>query len=397
MTPLPITASTLTNACGVGWEEVRRSLRAGRTGLRRNDFEPATTLDTYIGRVDALETHGLPDEFEAYECRNNRLAHLCVEQDDFVRAVQNARRRHGAQRIGVYVGTSTSGILSSELAFRGRVGEERNGVPALSPQLYRHCHGMFATTEFVRTYLRLAGPAITISTACSSSAKVFASAARGIAAGICDAAVVGGVDSLALSTLFGFHALELLSRNPCRPFCIDRDGISIGEAAGFALLERDGEAAIALLGVGESSDAYHMSSPHPDGEGAAKAMRAALADARLQPDDIDYINLHGTASRANDIAEDRAVTSVFGAETPASSTKGYTGHALGAAGITEVLITLMALERQWLPGTLNCGTVDPVFGCDLMLESRAQSSHRALSNSFGFGGNNCSVVLGSRS
>ncbi len=394
MTPLPITASTLTNGCGVGWEEVRHSMRAGRSGLRPNDFEPAAALDTYIGRVDAVDAHGLPEEYEAYDCRNNRLACLCLEQDGFVRAVEAARQRHGAHRIGIYIGTSTSGILSSELAFRSRTSEKSNAAPALSPQLYRHCHGMFAVTEFIRLYLRLAGPAITISTACSSSAKVFASAARGIAAGVCDAAVVGGVDSLALSTLFGFHALELLSRRPCRPFCIDRDGLSIGEAAGFALLERDGDSAIALVGTGESCDAYHMSSPHPEGEGAANAMRAALADARLQARDIDYINLHGTASRANDVAEDRAVTSVFGGETPASSTKGYTGHALGAAGITEALITLMALDRQWLPGTLNCDTVDPVFGCNVVLEARAQSIHRALSNSFGFGGNNCSIVLG---
>jgi len=394
MKALGISASTLTNACGVGWQEVRHALRVGQSGLRHNDFEPSLALDTFMGRVDALESSPLPAPYEDYDCRNNRLARLCLEQDGFVDAVGAASACHGRDRIGVFLGSSTSGILSSELAFRAQVNGDPNPVRPLSPELYRYCHGMFATTAFVRRYLGLAGPAMTISTACSSSAKVFAAAARTIEAGLCDAAVVGGVDTLALSTLFGFHSLELLSRNPCRPFAADRDGISIGEAAGFALLDRAAEAPVLVMGVGETSDAYHMSSPHPQGKGAANAMRAALADASLRADDIGYINLHGTASRSNDIAEDCAIVDVFGTRPPSSSTKGWTGHALGAAGITEVLIAAMALADQWLPGTLNCTGVDPALRSTILVHSQPQSFRCALSNSFGFGGNNCSVVLG---
>ena len=393
-TALTISASTLANACGVGWADVRRALQSGTSGLRRNDFEPAAALDTFIGRIDALESSALPDELMSYDCRNNRLAALCLEQDGFVGAVNAARERYGRNRIGVFLGSSTSGILSTELAFRARAQAQEGRCRPLSPELYRDCHRMFATTAFVRTRLGLAGPAMTISTACSSSAKVFAAAARTIDAGLCDAAVIGGVDTLALSTLFGFHSLELLSRNPCRPFAADRDGISIGEAAGFALLDPAGEGPVRLAGVGESSDAYHMSRPHPKGAGAAKAMRAALADAQLQPDDVDYINLHGTASRANDVAEDSAVVEVFGTRTASSSTKGWTGHALGAAGITEALVAAMALTDQWLPGTLNCTRVDPALRCAIELRSQPRALRYALSNSFGFGGNNCSVILG---
>jgi 3-oxoacyl-[acyl-carrier-protein] synthase-1 len=225
---------------------------------------------------------------------------------------------------------------------------------------------------------------------------VFAQAARAIAAGVCDAAVVGGVDSLALSTLHGFHSLGLLSRQPCRPFDADRDGISIGEAAGFALLDPSARSAVALVGYGESCDAYHMSSPHPEGAGAKAAMRDALARAGLEPQAIDYVNLHGTASRANDEIEDQAVAAVLGTGAPAGSTKGWTGHTLGAAGATEALFTVMALEDRWLPGTLNCRTVDPRMQCRIESVSRPAVLRHAMSNSFGFGGNNCTLIFGLR-
>jgi 3-oxoacyl-[acyl-carrier-protein] synthase-1 len=253
---------------------------------------------------------------------------------------------------------------------------------------------MHATTAFVRGRLGLTGPAQTISSACSSSAKVFAAAARFIAAGLCDAAVVGGVDSLALSTLFGFQALDLVSAAPCRPYDVDRDGISLGEAAGFALLEPGREGPVQMLGYGESSDAWHMSSPHPEGAGAIVAMHTALAEADIDATAVDYVNLHGTASRANDLAEDRAITAVFGTATPVSSTKGYTGHTLGAAGITEALITAMALDEQWLPGTVNCVTVDPALNANIVCKSREQPVSLAMSNSFGFGGSNCALLFG---
>jgi 3-oxoacyl-[acyl-carrier-protein] synthase I len=393
MRPLPLAASTMTTACGTGTGEVLRAMQAGVSGLRWNDFEPAAALATWIGRVNAVDASPLPAEFAAYDCRNNRLAQLALEQDGFIAAVRAAALRHGADRIGVYLGTTTSGILATELAYRAIVRKEVRDGDVLSPELYRCRHSLFATTEFLRAYLRLHGPAATVSTACSSSAKVFGVAARAIAAGDCDAAIVGGVDSLALSTLYGFHSLELLSRHPCRPSDAERDGISIGEAAGFALLDPRAPAEVHLAGAGESSDAHHMSSPHPEGAGAARAMRAALADACLSPADIDYINLHGTASRPNDAAEDRAVFTVFGATTPVSSSKGWTGHTLGAAGIVGALVAELALRQQWMPRTQNCESVDPALACAVVLVSQPARLRRVLTNAFGFGGTNCSLVL----
>jgi 3-oxoacyl-[acyl-carrier-protein] synthase-1 len=237
---------------------------------------------------------------------------------------------------------------------------------------------------------------MSVSTACSSSAKAFASAYRHIKAGLCDAAVVGGVDSLCLSTLYGFSSLGVMSERPCQPWDARRAGMNIGEGAGFALLESmdDGGAGVALLGYGESSDAYHMSSPHPQGAGAAAAMKSALAMAGITADAIDYINLHGTGTQANDESEDRAVMHVFGAGTPCSATKGGTGHTLGAAGITEALLALASIERGFIPGTLNSVQLDPALSAQVLLENRVVPVTRVLSNSFGFGGSNCSLVLG---
>jgi 3-oxoacyl-[acyl-carrier-protein] synthase-1 len=198
--------------------------------------------------------------------------------------------------------------------------------------------------------------------------------------------------------LYGFSSLDLLSSQPCRPFDIARDGISIGEAAAFALLERVPQRvdddAVLLLGLGESSDAHHMSSPHPEGLGARIAMQAALQAARLEPADIDYINLHGTATPGNDLAESKAVSAVFGSDTACSSTKGATGHALGAAGGLEAVICALALQNDLMPGGLNTRQVDPVLPLDYLLENRTQPVRRVISNSFGFGGTNCSLVFG---
>ena len=237
-----------------------------------------------------------------------------------------------------------------------------------------------------------------VSTACSSSAKVFASAARMMQAGLCDAAIVGGVDSLCLTTLYGFNSLELVSSRPCRPFDAERDGISIGEAAGFVLLEKAStktdENSVMLLGVGESSDAYHMSSPHPEGAGAQLAVQAALSAAGLSAGDIDYINLHGTGTKANDAAEDKAVSNVFGNSTPCSSTKGATGHLLGAAGVTEAIISALCIQHGFMPGGLNTKHLDTTLNSPYLLHNKNQTVNCVLSNSFGFGGSNCSLVLG---
>jgi 3-oxoacyl-[acyl-carrier-protein] synthase I len=226
---------------------------------------------------------------------------------------------------------------------------------------------------------------------------VFASARRAIEAGLIDAAVVGGVDSLCLTTLYGFHSLQLVSRTPCRPFDVGRDGISIGEAAAFALLERAGDGvdsdAVLLLGTGESSDAYHMSTPPPDGRGASAAMRQALAAARLEPGDIGYINFHGTGTPTNDAAEGLAVASVLGKDVPGSSTKGATGHTLGAAGALEAVICALALRSGLMPAGVNTTHVDPALPVSYLRESRRGPLARVMSNSFGFGGSNCTLIL----
>ncbi|MDH4098756.1 MAG: beta-ketoacyl-ACP synthase, partial [Nitrospira sp.] len=325
------------------------------------------------------------------------LAWLGLQQDGFMVAAAEAKQRYGAHRIAVVMGTSTSGILETEHAYRERdSGTDR--LPAWYIPRYRYTHNMFSLGHFVRTCLGLQGPAMVISTACSSSAKVFATAARLMQTGLCDAAIVGGVDSLCLTTLYGFSALQLLSADPCRPCDEDRDGLSLGESAGYALLESGervgGRGTVALLGYGESTDGYHMSHPHPEGAGAIRAIRDSLARAALRAEDIEYINLHGTATRANDSVEDKAVYSIFGARPACSSTKGWTGHTLGAAGITEAVISALCLAQGLMPGTLNCRRVDPSLKSRILRENQIGSISCVVSNIFGFGGNNCSLVFG---
>lgn len=389
MIPLSIGAYTTTSAAGIGARATARALRESRSGLVPNDLDWAP-LDCWIGRVGEVESATVPASFAAYDCRNNRLALLALEQDGFLEAVAAARARHGAERVGVFLGTSTSGILTTELAY-----QQRDPVTGSLPQAFRYetTHCLDATTEFVRGVLGLKGPAMTISTACSSSAKVFCLAERFMRLGLVDAAVVGGVDSLCHTTLYGFSSLQLVAPDICRPFDTARRGLTIGEAAGFALLER-GEGALRLLGYGETSDAHHMSTPHPEGEGAREAMLQALGRAGLEPGQIDYVNLHGTATPANDRAEGRAVHRVFGAATRCSSTKGITGHTLGAAGITEAAIALISLEQGFLPGSPTTREVDPDTQCTIALTGEARPLRRVMSNSFGFGGSNCSLVFG---
>jgi 3-oxoacyl-[acyl-carrier-protein] synthase-1 len=351
-------------------------------------------LETYIAKVEALDTFRLRPDLAAYDCRNNRLAQLCLEQDGFVNAVAAAKIRYGAKRIGVFLGTSTSGILQTELAYR-HLDPETGALP--SDFHYAETQNSNSLAAFVSHYLGLSGPSFVVSSACSSSAKVFANAVRMMAAGVCDAAVVGGVDSLCLSTLYGFNSLGLVSRSPCRPYDAERDGISVGEGAGFVLLERadnTNSSNAMLLGVGESSDAYHMSTPHPEGLGAKMAMQSALDSAGLKASDIDYINLHGTATKSNDASEGKAVAEVFGTTVPCSSTKGWTGHLLGAAGITEAIIGILAVENGFVPGSVNTRHLDPTIAINYQLENGAGKINRVLSNSFGFGGSNCSLVLG---
>ncbi|MGH8225006.1 MAG: beta-ketoacyl-[acyl-carrier-protein] synthase family protein [Gammaproteobacteria bacterium] len=392
MRPLAISAWTVTSALGAGRAATLAAFESGHGGLARCDF-PHVNLDTWIGRVAGLEDAALAEGLGAWDCRNHRLARLGLDQDGFAAACAAARERHGAGKVGVFVGTSTSGIGDTERAYRERGGEG----PLPDWFDYEHSQSVYALAGFVRERLRLAGPALTVSTACSSSAKVFASAWRHMQAGLCRAAVVGGVDTLCLMTLYGFHSLQLVSAEPCRPADAERDGINLGEAAGFALLEWPEDAPAAklhLLGYGESADAHHMSAPHPEGAGARLAMRDALARAGLAPPDIDWIHLHGTATPANDLAEDKAVAALFGPGMRCSSTKGWSGHTLGAAGILGTGIAALAIEEGFLPASLNTRRVDPALAADIVLENRASAPRRVLVNAFGFGGNNASLAIG---
>lgn len=394
MQSLQFSAFTLVSPLGSGISATLNALRAGKSGLSPCDFLDAD-LDTYIGRVPGLENRPVRADLASYDCRNNRLAQLGLEQDNFMKAIAGARERYGRERIGLFLGTSTSGILETELAYRQR-DPQTGALPTGFD--YSGSHSCYSAADFVQQALDLAGPSMVVSTACSSSGKVFGNAVRMIEAGLCDAAIVGGVDSLCFTTLYGFNSLGLVSSRPCRPFDVDRDGISIGEAAGFVLLEkasaRPDPDAIMLLGVGESSDAYHMSTPHPEGIGARKAILAALQTAGLTAGDIDYINLHGTGTKSNDAAEDQAVFGVFGDKTPCSSTKGATGHLLGAAGVAEAIISALCIQHGFMPGGLNTQTLDPSLKSHYLLQNRQQTVNHVLSNSLGFGGSNCSLVLG---
>ena len=387
--PLRVTAYTVCTAAGTGRAATLDALDRRRSGLARNDFGPSP-LATWIGRVAGLEDAPLPAQWGEWECRNNRLAWRGLLADGFNEGVAAARERYGAARIAVVMGTSTASIGASEEAYR-RLDPDGQYPADLRRPIVHTPHSL---GDFVQRALGLHGIAVTVATACSSSAKVFGHAERLIRAGIADAAVVGGVDTLCGSTLFGFNSLELIASDRCRPFDVARRGINIGEAAGFALLERDADEGAWLLGYGESSDAHHMSSPHPEGIGAHRALSDALESARLTPASIDYVNLHGTASLKNDEVEARLVAELFPAGTFASSTKGWTGHTLGAAGIVEAAISLIALEHGVLPGTLNTEQLDPVCGPQIHRENARRSAQRALSFSFGFGGSNCVLAFG---
>jgi len=387
--PLAITAFTATSALGRGRAAHLDALRSGRSGLRPNDFT-ATPLACAIGRVEGVESARLPPALARHDSRNHRLAWLGVEADGFLDAARAAVARHGAARVALIVGTSTSSIGATEEAYRELDGDrmpERLAEPRL--------HNPHALGLFLQAVLGIRGPCLTVATACSSSAKIFAQGARLLHLGLVDAVILAGTDSLCGSVLFGFNALGLVAPEACRPFDADRRGISIGEAAGFALLERDGaQDAPRLLGWGESSDAHHMSTPHPQGAGARRAIGDALARAGVAPAAVDYINLHGTATAKNDEVEAALVADLFDARTRASSTKGWSGHTLGAAGILEAVLTLLAMEHGFVPGTLNTHTPDAACGPQLALANEACAIRIALSNSFGFGGNNCTLAFG---
>ena len=398
MIPLLFGHSTLVTAIGRGKSAHMTALREQQSGLQPCHFQ-GNNLPTYMGMVEGLEEVYFPPNLSRFDCRNNQLALLGLQQDDFESHIAHARRQYGAHRIAVFIGTSTAGILETELAYQHK-DPATGKLPSSFIPRGRYTQDTFSVAHFVREYLQLTGPAAVISTACSSSAKVFATASRYIEAGLCDAVVVGGVDSLCLTTLYGFSALQLTAPGPCRPCDANREGLTIGEAAAFIFLEKtsltDNSQETRFLGYGESSDAYHMSHPHPTGQGAMLAMQASLESSALSTSDIDYIHMHGTATMANDQTEDRAIAGMFQAGTPCSSTKGWTGHTLGAAGAVAVALGDLCLQHGFLPGCLNTHTVDPSFSSQILLENQEQPIRTIMSNFFGFGGNNCTLILGRR-
>ena len=381
-----------TCAAGTGLDAIRKSISTQTSGLRRNDFLHSD-LTTWIGRVPDVDNYLWSEEDTKWQSRNNALIDIALAQGTLLTSLDRLKTQFGAARIGIVIGSSTSSIDRSEEAYRqldenGHIPPEFIQENVLNP----HAPGLFVAHR-----LGLSGPNMTINTACSSSAKVFATATRWLNAGIVDAVLVGGADTLCLSVLHGFHSLQLISESPCKPFDTSRDGINLGEAAAFALLTKAGlvdqHTGVQVSGYGESSDAYHMSHPHPEGEGARLAIEQALQQAKLNPSDIDYINLHGTASRANDHIEGNVIGKMFGANVLASSTKGWTGHTLGAAGIIESILAIEALRSGIVPGTLHLEAVDPEIAITMSAHNQTAKLRHVMSNSFGFGGNNASLIF----
>lgn len=392
MEPLYIQHYTATSCLGTGVAAHDRAFKRYQSGLSKNDF-PGCQIQTWIGRIPDQEILALPEHLSHFDGRNNRLAWTGLQADGFAERVRLAVEGIPAQRVGLILGTSTSSIGETEHAYACLDDDGQFQSGYIKPRV----HNPHSPSDFVAEALGISGPAMTISTACSSSAKVFASAARWMELGLVDAVLVGGVDSLCLSVLYGFHSLQLVSPSPCRPFDADRSGINIGEAAGFALLTRkEGERGLPrLLGFGESSDAFHMSSPHPEGLGATLAASAALELAGISADSIDYVNLHGTGTRHNDSIEGKAMSKLFPKGVYASSTKGWTGHTLGAAGILEAMICLNAMQAGLVPGTINTRNLDPDCEFRVITDNLQVCTKTVMSNSYGFGGNNCSLIFAS--
>lgn len=373
-------------ALGRGQAAVSRSLFAGDcSGMRaESGWVPERTLP--VGSVHG-ELATIPTELGQQSSRNNQLlleAALQIEGE-----IRQAIHRYGASRVGVVLGTSTSGI-----------DEASRGIA----QYLRHQHfpsdydyqqqELSAPANFLADWLQLSGPAYVISTACTSSARALMSAQRLLDLGVCDAVLCGGVDSLCKLTLNGFGALEAVSNERCNPFSVNRNGINIGEAAVLFLMTK-APAAIALLGSGASCDAHHISAPEPTGKGALQAMRKALASAKVQPGQIGYLNLHGTATQHNDAMESLAVASLFPDGVACSSTKPMSGHTLGAAGALEAAFCWLSLAHGRVPPHVWDGQADPALPALQWAQAGdTLEKPRLMSNSFAFGGNNVSLIIG---
>jgi 3-oxoacyl-[acyl-carrier-protein] synthase I len=339
-----------------------------------------------VGRLP-FPPAALPAPLAAWESANNRLILHCLQ--DLMPAIEQAKARFGAQRIGVVLGSSNSGIAATEAAMRHR---RAHGDWPASFTLARWELGDPAA--FVATVIGAQGPAWVVSTACTSAAKAMISAARLLQTGLCDAVLTGGADTLCDLTLNGFAVLDSLSETGSNPFSRNRDGIGLGEGSALFLLTRT-PAPLRLAGWGETGDAHHPSAPDPEGKGAAAAMRAALASAGIGPEAIGYLNLHGTGTRLNDAAEATAMHGIFGPHTPMSSTKGHTGHMLGATGAVEAAFTLMALQRSEIPPQHWDRQPDPELAPLHLVDRPGQDAASPMMASFsaGFGGSNAALIV----
>ena len=371
-------------ALGSTRAEVAERLFAGQSGLTPAPF--ALPFPTLCGSL-RHELPALPSELSRFETRQARLAYATLAP---IRAALEARvARYGRERIAIVLGSSNAGLDTTE---RMHAEYARSGRAPLASSLHNQ-HAFSAVLALLEQVTGIWGPMFFVSTACSSSGKAVASAARLIRAGLADAALVGGVDALCEMTVRGFRSLGVLSEGACRPFALDRDGISIGEGAAFFVLEREDASPLRLLGCGEGADAHHMTAPHPLGEGAERVMREALAQAGLEPEQIDLVNAHGTATAQGDSSEALAIARVLG-KAPVVSTKGYTGHALGAAGAVEAALCLLTLDHGVAPASLGSAHIDPALPIRVLQASTRGSFRHVLSNSFAFGGSNVSLVFG---
>lgn len=374
----------IASALGDSCDDAFRVLLRGEPVVSRPPF--ALPFETVAGLV-AGPLDPLPAHLAVYDSRLARIAMRALPQ--VTGAVERARARYGRDRIGVLVGTSTGGLDATEPAYRLYRDTERHD-PTFS---LRRTHAFDGLAVLVRDLLDLSGPTYAVSTACTSSAKALASARRLIHADLCDAVLVVGVDAICETTLRGFHSLGVLSTRAARPFCAQRDGIHIGEGAALILLAREGEGPAYLSAVGESSDAHSMSAPQPEGLGASDAIARGLAEAGLDPSEVDYVNAHGTGTPQNDIAESRAILRVLPKSVPVSSTKGLTGHTLGACGTLEALFVALAIDRGELPPSAGVTPLDTAIELNVLPVAVRRRVRVALSNALAFGGSNACVVL----
>ncbi|NWA83993.1 beta-ketoacyl-[acyl-carrier-protein] synthase family protein [Pseudomonas sp. D2002] len=372
-------------ALGRGQDEVSRNLFAGDcSGMRaESGWVPERVLP--VGGVHS-ELASIPAQLNQQSSRNNQLlldAALQIEGQ-----IRQAIHTYGASRVGIVLGTSTSGIDEASRGIAHYLRDQQ------FPGDYDYQQQeLSAPANFLADWLQLSGPAYVISTACTSSARALMSAQRLLALGVCDAVICGGVDSLCKLTLNGFTSLEAVSSERCNPFSVNRNGINIGEAAVLFLMTKT-PAPIALLGSGASCDAHHISAPEPTGKGALQAMRKALASAKLAPEQIGYLNLHGTATQHNDAMESLAVASLFPDGVACSSTKPMTGHTLGAAGALEAAFCWLSLTHGLVPPHVWDGHADPALPALQWAQAGDTLKKRCLmSNSFAFGGNNVSLII----